>query len=128
MRAFMQCISVLLMSITLSACSKDAAQNSKPMFKGVELYSWPDDKKGAWFFALCEGTNRNKTLIEIQQGCRRFDNVDELKKALAAMPPGENVMWSSPFPELPLPPPEVLDDVSKAAAVYKLELSVSDPF
>jgi hypothetical protein len=128
MRVIILSISVFFMGISSLACSNDPAQSSKPMFKGVELYSWPDEANGAWFFTLCEGTNRNKTLIEIQQGCKRFDNVDELKKAMAAMAPGENVVWSSPFPELPLPAAEVVDDVSKAAVEYKIELSVSDPF
>jgi hypothetical protein len=125
MRAIFITLSVFFMSIFLLACSDDAAQRNKPMFKGVELYSWPDEENSAWFFSLCEGTNRNKTLVEIQQGCQRFDNMDELKKAIVEMPEGENLIWSSPFPELPLPPKAVVDEVSAVAHAQKVELSVS---
>src|SRR6185503_10043345 len=56
-------------------------------FKGMELYSW-QNKDGGWQYAILEGTNRNKTLEEVQATPLDLQGV---KVAIAQMAVGESL-------------------------------------
>ncbi len=66
----------------------------KPLFKGVELYSWRDGQ--VWKFSLLEGTNRNKTEQEIMAKSVTVTGLKPLKARLATLAIGEYVSWSNP--------------------------------
>ena len=66
----------------------------KPLFKGVELYSWTDGR--AWRFSLLVGTNRNKTESEIMAKSVVVAGLKPLKVRLATLAVGESVSWSNP--------------------------------
>ena len=83
-------------------------RTSQTAFKGMELYSW-QDKDGEWQYAVLEGTNRNKTLDEIQAAPLDLPNV---KNAIAQLAVGESLFWtnsvfdaqSNQMVDLPFPP------------------------
>jgi hypothetical protein len=64
----------------------------KPLFKGVELYSWRDGR--VWKFSLLVGTNRNKTAREIV--AKSVTGLKPLKARLATLAINESVSWSNP--------------------------------
>jgi hypothetical protein len=66
----------------------------KPLFKGVELYSWHDGQ--IWKFSLLIGTNRNKTKPEIMAKSVAVTGLKPLKARLGTLAIGENVVWSNP--------------------------------
>ncbi len=66
----------------------------KPLFKGVELYSWRDNQ--VWKFSLLVGTNRNKTEPEIMAKSVAVTGLEPLKARLATLAIGEYVSWSNP--------------------------------
>ncbi len=69
------------------------------MFKGVELYSWRDVASGQCRHSLLPGTNRNKHLAEITAADTAIVDMTQLKKRVALLAEGEQVVWS--FPEIP---------------------------
>jgi hypothetical protein len=62
---------------------------SQGAFKGMELYSW-QDQAGRWRFSILPGTNRNKTVSEVQD---RPLSRTELRAAFCTMAKGEQVFW-----------------------------------
>ena len=62
--------------------------------KGWELYSWQEE--GQWRFSLLEGTNRAKSIDEIQSPGTRLDGIDALRPALEGLEGGEWVTWWDP--------------------------------
>jgi hypothetical protein len=66
----------------------------KPLFKGVEMYSWKDGR--VWKFSLLEGTNRNKTKNEIMAKSVTMTGLESLETRLATLAVGEYVSWSNP--------------------------------
>src|SRR6185503_13976930 len=60
-------------------------------FKGMELYSWQNED-GGWQYAILEGTNRNKTLEEVQATPLDLQGV---KNAIAKMAVGESLFWTN---------------------------------
>ncbi|MPM69531.1 hypothetical protein SDC9_116476 [bioreactor metagenome] len=72
-----------------------------PSMKGYELYSWQVDEE--WNFTLVTGTNRTKTFDEIIAPENSVDpegyvkltvsGVENLKKLLALLPAGEQILW-----------------------------------
>lgn len=62
--------------------------------KGWELYSWQEE--GQWSFSLLEGTNRTKSIEEIQSPGTRLDGIDALRPALEELESGEWVTWWGP--------------------------------
>lgn len=105
-----------------------AAQNNraaKPMFKGAELYSWKLPSSKSWRFYICAGTNRNKTLVEIQNECQTINGVTALKKRLSKLAVQEQVTWSSPYPELSFPPEAVLQKIKSHAVSQKVQLDIA---
>jgi hypothetical protein len=62
---------------------------SQGAFKGMELYSW-QDQAGQWRFSILPGTNRNKTVTEVQE---RPLSRTELRAAFCTMAKNEQVFW-----------------------------------
>jgi len=105
------------------AHAQPPARAERPMFKGVELYSWQDRPNEGWRFALLPGTNRTKFLDEIRGGQDTFDSVQSLKNALSLLAPGEYVSWnhvdSMPFP------PDMAADIETHAKALGIHLTSS---
>jgi hypothetical protein len=147
--------STFLISITLVipiACNQGAISTSAPdagklghEMKGWELYSWQEANQ--WNFTLIPGTNRNKEIDEIIPGGTaggevkslsaytvHVAGVDEIRKVLSRLPPGEYVFWASRFPfgtesrtdpRLTLPPQNIIDAIKEQARQSGLDLYVN---
>ena len=95
-------------------------------FKGFELYSWQDEN-GRWQYSILEGTNRNKTLEEVQAIPLDLQGV---KDAIAKMAVGESLFWmnrvketvSGQMSQLSFPPDEVVDELKEFAREKQVEL------
>ena len=90
--------------------------------KGWEIYSWRSGDAVA--FALLPGTNRNKTLAEIQKTPLALA---EVKKQLGALKKGEEVFWSvGSWPALDLPSSDPKDPRRQVAdEIGRLGLKLS---
>jgi hypothetical protein len=97
-------------------------QPGEKSMKGFELYSWQES--GKWVFAVLVGTNREKTLKEIQSLQARLQGLVELKKVLASIPAGEYMTWLS-RDSLAFPPDNIIAQVQELCAQQGLELSVA---
>ena len=115
-----------MFSVLSYVSATESTRAAKPMFKGVELYSWKVSSSNSWRFALCDGTNRNKTLTEIRHKCHTMRSMGSLKNRLSKLAVGEYVMWSSPFPELTLPPETILQDVKAHAISQKIKIVIAE--
>ncbi|MDB5307299.1 MAG: hypothetical protein JWO38_1501 [Gemmataceae bacterium] len=93
----------------------------KPRFKGVELYSWKDEKKG-WLFVLVDGTNRTKTEKEIKSVPTVYAGTDKLADALKVLAEGDMVFWSRRVKGFEYPPEDDLKKIDGAAKAAKVEL------
>lgn len=96
----MKAIQILLFAISLelllSACRSSVPQTAASFaesMKGYELYSWHDGSQ--WNFSVVVGTNREKTLTEIQSTDVALLGIDELKSTLEKISEGQYVTWSS---------------------------------
>ena len=107
------------------------SQVSRPeqaAFKGLELYSWQDEN-GGWQYSILEGTNRNKTLEEVQAIPLDLQGV---KNAIAKMAIGESLFWmnrvqdtaSGQMLQLSFPPDEVVDELTEFAREKQVELYI----
>ena len=90
--------------------------------KGFELYSWQEN--GTWVFAVLIGTNREKTLEEIQSPHARLNGLDELKKVLTSIPAGEYVTWLS-HDSLAFPPDDIIAQVQEVCIQQGLKMSLT---
>jgi hypothetical protein len=90
--------------------------------KGYELYSWQEG--GQWKFSLLVGTNREKTLEEIQSADILLSGVDELTSTLKNIPSGQYITWSS-RETLSLPPDEIRSEVERTCKEQGLLLNVA---
>jgi hypothetical protein len=90
--------------------------------KGYELYSW--EKGGTWYFSLLIGTNRLKTLEEIQDPATALQAMDELKPTLESLHRGQYVSWSAADP-LAFPPEEWIQQVEQICEDKGLELFIA---
>ena len=98
--------------------------------KGYELYSWQSNDE--WSFTLVTGTNRNKSLEEIQSGEDTVtaegwvrisvQGVDAIKNVLGRLPPQEEVFWLSgqwlgqaqdQAGPIAFPPQQIVDDIRR---------------
>lgn len=104
--------------------SCDADRSDRVAFKGIALYNWV--QQGVWQFAICPGTNRNKTFAEISTTCQSIDSMESLKASLANLAMQENVLWSASLPELKFPPGLVVDDVVKFAKANQVTIFVAN--
>ena len=89
--------------------------------KGYELYSWKED--GQWYFSVLIGTNREKTLKEIQAPEARLKGLEELQPLLESIPAGQYVTWLS-RQSLAFPPEETLKQVQEICQKQGLELGI----
>jgi hypothetical protein len=103
----------ILLAIFLSGCktgAQPAATLPAESMKGYELYSWQEGSQ--WKFSLLTGTNREKTLDEIQSTSAVLDGVEALRSALEGISPGQIITWSAKE-SLSLPPEEILQQVEQ---------------
>ena len=117
---------LLLLPLVGGGCAAEATRADAPMFKGVELYSWPDPATRGWRFALLPGTNRIKSAAEIQGSRDIATSVSALDRRLAGFAPGEVVSWNV-FEEagFPLPPADVVDGIIDRAAASDVTVQVA---
>ena len=81
--------------VVLSGCHNgEAVRAERPLFKGVELYSWKPDR-AEWHFSVLAGTNRMKPVSEIMAPETAIVSVRRLKGELATLAKGEKVFWSN---------------------------------
>ena len=90
--------------------AEDTPRPAKPMMKGMELYSWPDEKAGNWMFSLLPGTNVRKSATQIKDPKNTISSLTDLGARFARLAAGESVIWNSGVdPKIfPLPPPDVV--------------------
>lgn len=125
MKSIRLLISLILLTLFLNACQKANPLIIEPgveSMKGYELYSW--EKNGEWYFSILIGTNREKTLEEIQSPDAVLQGMDELKAALESIPAGQYVTWSAPEP-LAFPPEDLIQQVQKICKEQGLELGIA---
>jgi hypothetical protein len=116
---------ITLVGTVLAGCgaSSQATATSFPeSMKGYELYSWQEG--GQWKFSLLVGTNREKTLEEIQSADILLSGVDELTSTLKNIPSGQYITWSS-RETLSLPPDEIRSEVERTCKEQGLLLNVA---
>jgi hypothetical protein len=90
--------------------------------KGYELYSWQKDSQ--WYFSILIGTNRGKTLEEIQSSAATLSGMDELRSVLETIPTGEYITWLLKE-SLAFPPKEIIAEVQEICAKKGLELGIT---
>jgi diacylglycerol kinase len=96
-----------------------AVRSEATAFKGMELYSWQSEA-GEWQFAILVGTNRNKTLDEVQAAPLDLPGV---KEVIGRMAVGESLFWmqntfdeqSGQLMTLPFPPEAVTRELREFA-------------
>jgi hypothetical protein len=117
---------LLAFAVPISAFAQDSSRAPVPVFKGMELYSWRDRASGTWCYSLLGGTNRTKTLAEIQDPRAIIPSVVELQKRLARLADHEQVFWAlrPNLPELSRPARETVDDLVKFAAEHSVTLHI----
>jgi hypothetical protein len=106
-----------------------ACQHTNPLvpepgvesMKGFELYSWKKD--GKWYFSILIGTNREKTLAEIQAAEATKKGMDDLKAVLKSIPAGQYVTWST-REQLAFPPEDLIQQVQQICKDQGLELNI----
>lgn len=119
---------ILLACVTLfltlpTANADEPKREPKPRFKGVEVYSWKNDK-GAWQYAILDGTNRNKTEKEVKTAPTVFAGTDKFIDALKLLAEGEMVFWfHGRVKGFEYPPQADLKKIDEAAKAAKIELS-----
>ena len=89
--------------------------------KGYELYSW--QQGGQWYFSVLIGTNREKTLTEIQSPDTRLKGLDALVPVLKKIPAGQFITWSLRS-GLSFPPDDILNQVVKICKDQGMQLSI----
>ena len=105
-----------------------ASRAEETAFKGMELYSWQDEN-GEWQYAVLEGTNRNKTLEEVQATPLDLQGV---KIAIAQLAVGESLFWmnnvydasASQTVNLPFPPEAVVNELKEFAREKQVDLYI----
>ena len=104
-----------------SARADEPKRERKPRFKGVEAYSWKDDK-GVWQFALLSGTNEEKTEQGVKSALHVYAGVDKFIDALSRLAVGEQVSWSHRIAGFEYPPKDDLKKIDDAAEAAKIQL------
>ena len=114
--------------VVWSGQSSQAQRGEQIAFKGMELYSWQNEN-GEWQYGILEGTNRNKTLEEVQATPLDLQGV---KNAIAKMAVGELLFWTNSVYDtssgqtlhLPFPPEAVVGELTEFAREKQVELYV----
>jgi hypothetical protein len=103
---------LLIQFLSLSSCAERPVRATKPMSKGVELYSWIDSSTKNLRFVLLPGTNREKVSPEIVASPNSVSSVSELKARLALLATSEQVFWVDSKPNgYSLPSKEEIDGI-----------------
>ena len=108
--------------------SPQVSRAEETAFKGMELYSWQHEA-GDWQYAILVGTNRNKTLGEVQSTPLDLQSV---KTAIAQLAVGESLFWtnnvydtsSSQTVSLPFPPDTVINELKDFAREQQVDLYI----
>ena len=100
----------------------EPAAPAKPALKGMELYSWQDGSQ--WKFSLLVGTNREKSLEEVQSTDTVLIGVNALKSTLGKVAPGQYISWSLKE-TLSFPPDDIIKQVEKICEEKGLILSIA---
>ncbi len=111
----------LLLSSCGTAAHPQATQLAESM-KGYELYSWQEGHQ--WQFSLLPGTNREKTLDEIQSSEAILTGVDPLLSTLKKLPAGQYITWSSRG-ALSFPPDNIVKQVEQVCKDQGLVLNLA---
>lgn len=119
------CAAILFAFPSVAATAADEQREPKPRFKGVEVYSWKDDK-GVWRFAIMNGTNREKTEKEVKEAATVYAGVDKFTAALKLLAVGEMVFWNFRVKGFEFPPKDDLKKIDEAAKAAKIELYRDD--
>jgi len=106
--------------------SSQISRSEQIAFKGMELYSWQDES-GTWQYAILEGTNRNKTLEEVQ--ATPLD-LQDVKFAIGQLAVGESLFWtnkvydtpSNQMVDLPFPSDAVIHELQSFAREKQVDL------
>jgi hypothetical protein len=122
-------IVLVLCGLLLNACNTldtTPIRTADLAFKGMELYGWTNEL-GEWRFALLAGTNRLKTVDEVQS-----DTMDlaSLKQSLCELAVSESVFWMPSAQnemtglqvDLPLPTAELAAEIKEQAATCQVNL------
>jgi len=113
MRTIPSLFFTILLAVLLSSCSNTAQPGATlpaESMKGYELYSWLEGDQ--WKFSLLIGTNREKTLDEIQSTDAALEGLDALRSALEGVSVGQTITWSAKEP-LAFPPEEIVQQVAQ---------------
>src|SRR5687768_17265140 len=127
MKTMRSLLFAVLLGLLLSGCAPAVQPVITPLaesMKGYELYSWQDG--GQWKFSLLVGTNREKTLDEIQSPDTVLPGVDALKSTLEAVPSGQYITWSSKD-TLSFPPDDIIEQVEQICKDQGLLLNIAGP-
>jgi hypothetical protein len=116
----------LAMGLVVFGCGgTDSASTGSSSMKGWELYSWQEE--GQWCFSLLEGTNRAKSIDEIQSPDTRLEGIEALRPALEGLESGEWVTWWDPSwagEALEFPPADLVEEVRSVCEERGLHLTV----
>jgi len=113
---------------SLTGLAGQPVRSEEMAFKGMELYSWQSEA-GEWQYSILVGTNRNKTLDEVQ---RAPLELHDIKKEIGELAVGESLFWmNSVFDEktgqmvtLPYPPEYVMDELQVVACEKQVYLYI----
>lgn len=125
MKAIRFVVCAVLLALTLAGCQaadQPVPENPTGAMKGYELYSWQDG--GSWRFSILVGTNREKTLEEIQSPDATLDGVEALQAALERIPAGQFVTWLSRGGPA-FPPSETVARVQQVCRDRGLQLTIA---
>jgi hypothetical protein len=131
-------IALILAALILFGCRGESPITTAPpgvdapptgdqvAFKGFELYSWQDET-GEWQFSILVGTNRMKSIPEIQD---KPMDLDQVKVRVSNMAVGESLFWLNRaevssvngYFELAFPPTEVIEELKTYAADHQVYL------
>jgi len=120
-RSFLPVIPLVLLMVSCGAAPSNATPLPESM-KGYELYSWQEGSQ--WKFSLLVGTNREKTLDEIQSADTVLEGVDALRSALQGLSSGQTITWSAKGP-LAFPPEDILKQVEQIGKDQGLEINIA---
>ncbi len=122
MRFVLCAILAALLAVACQPANPLVPESGAESMKGYELYSW--EKDGGWFFSILVGTNREKTLEEIQSPDATLKGMDELEAALESIPAGQTITWSAPKP-LAFPSEDLIWQVEEICKGQGLELGIA---
>jgi hypothetical protein len=142
-----QISSLIFLLIVIISCSKETDNNFIPVpefnpdtlvfvpsMKGYELYSWPNGND--WNYSILPGSNRIKSLEEVNSNNIIVFGTDKLKRLLNRIPANESIfwegenwleqMWGGDIGNLSLPENAIVNDVIRYCEERQLILSINE--